>query len=170
MRSLHSASRRDWRSGGSTTRERWSLTKPHAWAPHPISSERTPMPTSATIAIPEALRPADGRFGCGPSKVRPEQLANLAGPSAALMGTSHRQKPVKDLVGRVRDGLTSLFSLPDGYEVVLGNGGTTAFWDAAAFGLVREQALHLTYGEFSQKFATVTKGAPFLADPVVISA
>ena len=86
------------------------------------------------------------------------------------MGTSHRQKPVKALVGRIRAGLRELFSLPDGYEVALGNGGTTAFWDAAAFGLVRERALHLTYGEFSQKFATVTKGAPFLADPVMIAA
>jgi len=122
------------------------------------------------LEIPDALKPADGRFGCGPSKVRPEQLAALTGPAAALMGTSHRQKPVKALVGRVRAGLKELFGAPDGYEVMLGNGGTTAFWDAAAFGLVRERALHLTYGEFSSKFATVTKGAPFLADPIVVSA
>ncbi|MCP2259546.1 phosphoserine aminotransferase apoenzyme [Streptoalloteichus tenebrarius] len=123
-----------------------------------------------TLQIPADLRPADGRFGCGPSKVRPEQLARLAAEGAALMGTSHRQKPVKSLVGRVRSGLRELFSLPDGYEVVLGNGGTTAFWDAAAFGLVRERSLHLTYGEFSAKFAKVTAGAPFLSDPVVVGA
>ncbi|UJW34878.1 phosphoserine transaminase [Saccharothrix sp. AJ9571] len=122
----------------------------------------------AALTIPEDLKPADGRFGCGPSKVRAEQLAHLAADGAALLGTSHRQKPVKSLVGRVRAGLSELFSLPEGYEVVLGNGGTTAFWDAAAFGLVRERAQHFTYGEFSSKFATVTKGAPFLADPIVV--
>jgi phosphoserine aminotransferase len=122
-----------------------------------------------TLQIPAELLPSDGRFGCGPSKVRPEQLAHLA-ESAGVMGTSHRQKPVKSIVGRVRSGLRDLFSLPDGYEVVLGVGGTTAFWDAAAAGLVRERSLHLTYGEFSSKFASVTKGAPFLADPVVVSA
>jgi phosphoserine aminotransferase len=128
------------------------------------------MTTSATtLTIPEELKPADGRFGCGPSKVRPEQLAKLATEDAHLLGTSHRQKPVKDLVARVRAGLGELFSLPDGYVVALGNGGTTAFWDAAAAGLVRERALHLTYGEFSNKFATVTKGAPFLADPIVVA-
>ena len=123
-----------------------------------------------TLTIPADLKPLDGRFGCGPSKVRPEQLAALAGPGAAFMGTSHRQKPVKSLVGRVRAGLSALFSLPAGYEVVLGNGGSTAFWDAAAFGLVRERALHLTYGEFSAKFAESTTGAPFLADPVIVKA
>jgi phosphoserine aminotransferase len=126
--------------------------------------------TTAPLQIPAAIKPADGRFGCGPSKVRPEQLANLAGAGAALMGTSHRQAPVKGLVGRVRAGLGELFALPDGYEVVLGNGGTTAFWDAAAAGLVRERALHLAFGEFSQKFATVTAGAPFLRDPIVVAA
>ncbi|QUG99973.1 phosphoserine transaminase [Saccharopolyspora erythraea] len=123
-----------------------------------------------TLQLPSELKPADGRFGCGPSKVRPEQLSRLADEGAAVMGTSHRQKPVKSLVGRVREGLRELFSLPEGYEVVLGVGGTTAFWDAASFGLVRERALHLTYGEFSSKFAKATKGAPFLADPVVVSA
>jgi phosphoserine aminotransferase len=129
------------------------------------------MTTSATtLTIPEELKPADGRFGCGPSKVRPEQLARLAGEDAHLMGTSHRQKPVKDLVARVRSGLSELFSLPDGYVVALGNGGTTAFWDAAAAGLIRERSLHLTFGEFSNKFATVAKGAPFLADPIVVKA
>ncbi len=124
----------------------------------------------AQITIPGDLKPADGRFGCGPSKVRPQAIANLAGDGAAVMGTSHRQKPVKSLVGEIRAGLRELFGLPNGYEVALGNGGATAFWDAAAFGLVRERALHLTYGEFSSKFASVTAGAPFLADPVVVSA
>jgi phosphoserine aminotransferase len=126
-------------------------------------------PSTATAQIPAELKPADGRFGCGPSKVRPEALAKLAGQSA-LMGTSHRQAPVRDLVGRVRGGLVDLFGAPEGYEVVLGNGGTTAFWDAAAAWLVRERALHLTYGEFSQKFAKVTAGAPFLADPILVEA
>ncbi|MBQ6642415.1 MAG: phosphoserine transaminase [Saccharopolyspora sp.] len=123
-----------------------------------------------TLKLPSELTPSDGRFGCGPSKVRTEQLARLADEGAWVMGTSHRQKPVKSLVGRVREGLSQLFSLPAGYEIVLGVGGTTAFWDAAAFGLVRERALHLTYGEFSQKFAKATKDAPFLGDPVVVSA
>src|SRR5699024_2775471 len=122
------------------------------------------------LSIPRDLLPSDGRFGSGPSRIRGPQMEALQSASVSVMGTSHRQAPVKDVVGRVRDGLSSLFSLPEGYEVVLGNGGTTAFWDAAAFGLVREKALHLTYGEFSSKFAKVTGGAPFLADPVVISA
>ena len=128
------------------------------------------MTSPADLKIPGDLLPQDGRFGCGPSKVRPEQLSALAATGDSLMGTSHRQKPVKELVGRVRSGLAELFSLPDGYEVVLGNGGSTAFWDAAAFGLVRERSLHLTYGEFSQKFADTTTGAPFLADPVIVKA
>ncbi|MEJ8281167.1 phosphoserine transaminase [Pseudonocardia spirodelae] len=128
------------------------------------------MTSPADLTIPGDLLPQDGRFGCGPSKVRPEQLSALAATGDSLMGTSHRQKPVKDLVGRVRSGLAELFSLPEGYEVVLGNGGSTAFWDAAAFGLVRERSLHLTYGEFSQKFADTTTGAPFLVDPVVVTA
>jgi len=126
--------------------------------------------TVADLRIPADLKPADGRFGCGPSKVRPEQLAALAERGAPIMGTSHRQKPVKSLVAHVRAGLAELFSLPAGYEVVLGVGGTTAFWDAATFGLVRERALHLAYGEFSAKFAESTRGAPFLADPVVVRA
>jgi phosphoserine aminotransferase len=125
--------------------------------------------TRTIVEIPEALKPADGRFGCGPSKVRPEALAKLADQNE-LMGTSHRQRPVRDLVARVREGLGELFSLPDGYEVALGNGGTTAFWDAAAAWLVRERALHLAYGEFSSKFAKATAGAPFLADPILIEA
>jgi phosphoserine aminotransferase len=118
--------------------------------------------------IPAGLKPADGRFGCGPSKVRPEALARLA-EANDVMGTSHRQRAVKDVVGRVRTGLSELFSLPEGYEVALGNGGTTAFWDAAAACLIRERSLHLTYGEFSSKFSKVAAGAPHLADPIVDS-
>lgn len=120
------------------------------------------------LQIPTDLKPSDGRFGCGPSKVRPETLDKFPTLNA-WMGTSHRQAPVKDVVGRVRAGLSELFSLPDGYEIVLGNGGSTAFWDVAAAGLIRERSLHLTFGEFSQKFADVTTGAPHLADPIVIS-
>src|SRR6266540_6417219 len=123
-----------------------------------------------TLRLPAELLPSDGRFGSGPSKVRPEHLAKLAAEGAVLMGTSHRQKPVKSLVGRVRASLRELFALPDGYQVVLGNGGATAFWDAAAFGLVRERSQHFSYGEFSAKFAKATAGAPFLADPVVVTA
>lgn len=128
------------------------------------STEQTP------LTIPPELRPADGRFGCGPSKVRPDALIRLAADGAALLGTSHRQAPVKSLVGEIRAGLKDLFSAPDGYEIALGNGGATAFWDAAAFGLIDRRALHLTYGEFSSKFATVTTYAPFLDDPIVVSA
>jgi phosphoserine aminotransferase len=132
------------------------------------------MPSSAAterqLVLPDEMKPADGRFGCGPSKVRPQALAALASDGAAVIGTSHRQTPVKALVGEIRAGLGELFSLPDGYEVVLGNGGATAFWDAAAFGLIAERSLHLAFGEFSQKFATVAKDAPFLAEPVVVSA
>jgi phosphoserine aminotransferase len=124
----------------------------------------------ARIAIPSSLLPADGRFGSGPSKVRREQLAALAGAGAALMGTSHRQAPVRSLVGRVRAGLRELFALPEGYEVALGNGGSTAFWDIATFCLVERRALHLVYGEFSGKFAEATARAPFLEDPIVIAA
>jgi phosphoserine aminotransferase len=132
-------------------------------------------PSSSTAAetrllLPEEMKPRDGRFGCGPSKVRPEALARLGGDGAAVMGTSHRQQPVKALVGEIRAGLRELFALPDGYEVALGNGGATAFWDAAAFGLIRERSLHLAFGEFSQKFATVAAGAPFLGEPIVVDA
>ena len=122
------------------------------------------------LVIPDELKPADGRFGCGPSKVRPEALARLSGAGAAVMGTSHRQKPVKALVGEIRSGLGELFSLPDGYQVALGNGGATAFWDAAACGLIERRSLHLSFGEFSKKFASVSAGAPFLEEPVTISA
>jgi phosphoserine aminotransferase len=122
------------------------------------------------LVIPDQIKPQDGRFGSGPSRLRPEQLQALAASGSSVMGTSHRQKPVKQLVGRVRSGLGELFNLPDGYEVLLGNGGTTAFWDAATAGIVRERGLHLSYGEFSSKFASATKQAPFLADPIVVTA
>ncbi len=122
------------------------------------------------LEIPQQLKPSDGRFGSGPSRLRPDQLPRLAAEGSAVMGTSHRQKPVKELVGQIRAGLRELFSLPDGYEVALGNGGTTAFWDAATAGLVRERALHLSYGEFSSKFASATAQAPFLADPMRLEA
>jgi phosphoserine aminotransferase len=125
--------------------------------------------THNIVSIPSDLKPGDGRFGCGPSKVRPEALAKLAEQSR-LMGTSHRQAPVRDLVQRVREGLGELFSLPDGYEVALGNGGTTAFWESACAWLIRERSLHLTYGEFSQKFAKAAKVAPFLGDPILVEA
>ena len=128
------------------------------------------MADPAQLIIPADLKPADGRFGCGPSKVRPEQLAALSTTAAGLFGTSHRQAPVKNLVGRVRDGLRQLFTVPEGYEVILGNGGATAFWDAAAFGLVDKKSLHLTFGEFSAKFASAVAGNPFVGDPIVIKA
>jgi phosphoserine aminotransferase len=119
--------------------------------------------------IPADLKPKDGRFGSGPSKVRPEQLQALV-ESGHLFGTSHRQAPVKNLVGRVRDGVRQLFSVPDGYEVILGNGGSTAFWDAAAFGLIDKRSLHLTFGEFSAKFASAVAANPFVGDPIVVKA
>jgi phosphoserine aminotransferase len=123
----------------------------------------------ADITIPQKLLPQDGRFGCGPSKVRDEQVAYLAGAGAELLGTSHRQAPVKDLVGRVRSGLGDLFRIPDGYEVLLGNGGSTAFWDAAAFSLIEKQSQNLVFGEFGQKFATAAT-TPFLDAPMVLNA
>ncbi|GAB4082581.1 phosphoserine transaminase [Modestobacter muralis] len=122
------------------------------------------------ITIPTDLLPRDGRFGCGPSKVRPEALQALATVGAGVMGTSHRQAPVKALVGRIREGLTQLFDLPDGYEVVLGNGGSTAFWDVATFGLIRQRSAHGSFGEFSAKFASGVAEAPFLDAPVVTTA
>ena len=123
----------------------------------------------AELIIPADIKPRDGRFGCGPSKVRPEQLTALAA-AGDLFGTSHRQAPIKNLVGRVRDGLRELFSVPDGYEVILGNGGSTAFWDAAAFGLIDKKSLHLTYGEFSSKFASCVAKNPFVGDPIIVKA
>jgi phosphoserine aminotransferase len=121
-----------------------------------------------TIEIPPAIRPSDGRFGAGPSRVRPEGVTEITKVATSVLGTSHRQAPVKQLVGRVRHGLEAFFSLPDGYEVVLGNGGATAFWDVAAFGLVERRSEHLAFGEFSKKFADATRSAPWLEDPVVI--
>jgi phosphoserine aminotransferase len=121
------------------------------------------------IRIPADLLPADGRFGCGPSKVRPEAVDALASVSTTLLGTSHRQAPVKDLVGRVRHGLRDLFGLPEGWEVVLGNGGSTVFWDVATFGLIERRSQHLSFGEFSSKFAAAAKAAPHLDDPVVVT-
>ena len=126
------------------------------------------MTDTATLSIPAELLPQDGRFGCGPSKVRPAQVDHLAGLGRKVLGTSHRQAPVRNLVGQVRDGLAELFSLPEGYEIILGNGGSTAFWDIAAFGLVRERAQHLAFGEFSAKFGSVTQNAPFLGDSTII--
>ena len=121
------------------------------------------------IQIPEDLLPVDGRFGCGPSKIRPESLDALHARGKTFLGTSHRQKPVKQMVSFIRSGLTELFSLPDGYEVVLGNGGTTIFWDIAALNLINDKSQHLTFGEFSSKFASAVKAAPFLAEPSVIA-
>ncbi|GAA4267820.1 phosphoserine transaminase [Frondihabitans peucedani] len=123
----------------------------------------------ADITLPTDLLPTDGRFGCGPSKIRGAQLEHLVTGGAAILGTSHRQAPVKDLVGRVRTGLGTLFDLPDGYEVILGDGGSTAFWDAAAFGLIEKRAENLSFGEFGSKFAKAA-GAPWLEAPRVITA
>ncbi|MFD3452421.1 phosphoserine transaminase [Streptomyces sp. NPDC058691] len=123
----------------------------------------------AEIQIPADIKPADGRFGSGPSKVRPEALDALAATGTSLLGTSHRQAPVKNLVGQVRDGIRQLFSLPEGYEVVLGNGGSTAFWDIATHGLIERKSQHLSFGEFSSKFAKAAKLAPWLDEPTVIT-
>jgi len=125
---------------------------------------------AAAITVPADLLPTDGRFGSGPSKIRPEQVDYLRSIATTVLGTSHRQQPVKDLVHRVRVGLAELFALPEGYEVVLGNGGSTVFWDVAAFSLVSERAQHVAIGEFSAKFAKVTERAPFLGTPTVIKA
>ncbi len=127
-----------------------------------------PAPPLATeLRIPTALLPADGRFGCGPSKIRPEQLDHLVA-NAAVLGTSHRQAPVRQLVGRVRAGIAALFDLPDGYEVLLGDGGSTAFWDAAAFSLIERRSAHLSFGEFGAKFASAA-ATPFLEAPWIAS-
>ncbi len=128
----------------------------------------TAVTDATTIQLPDELKPADGRFGAGPSKIRTEAVDALAATGTELLGTSHRQAPVKNVVGRVREGLAELFALPEGYEVVLGNGGATAFWDIATFGLIREKSQHLSFGEFSSKFAKAAKDAPFLAEPSVI--
>ncbi|MCC3270710.1 phosphoserine transaminase [Arthrobacter gengyunqii] len=128
------------------------------------------MGETAALKIPADLLPRDGRFGAGPSKVRPEQMEALSRAGTGLLGTSHRQAPVRNLVGSVREGLSNLFRAPDGYEVVLGVGGSTAFWDVASFGLVREKAQHLSFGEFGSKFAAATNKAPFLAESSIIKA
>jgi phosphoserine aminotransferase len=124
----------------------------------------------ADIRIPDELKPADGRFGCGPSKVRPEAVEALTGVATTYLGTSHRQQTVRGQVARLRAGLADLFDLPDGYEVVLGNGGTTAFWEVAAFSLVRDRAQFASFGEFGAKFAKAVKDAPFLGEPTVFKA
>ena len=126
------------------------------------------MSDNQSISIPAELLPQDGRFGAGPSKVRPEQIDAVVQAGRTLLGTSHRQAPVKNLVGSVREGLREFFQAPEGYEVVLGIGGATAFWDIAAFGLVEEKAQHLSFGEFSSKFAAATNKAPFLAESSII--
>ncbi|QZY29561.1 phosphoserine transaminase [Nocardioides coralli] len=124
---------------------------------------------SDALQIPADLLPADGRFGAGPSKIQTGHVEALAATGSSLLGTSHRQAPVRETVGRVREGLAALFDLPDGYEVVLGNGGATAFWDIACFGLIREKSQHLSFGEFSSKFASSAAAAPWLAEPSVIA-
>lgn len=125
---------------------------------------------STELVIPSSMLPPDGRFGSGPSRVRDAQLQSLVAAQPRVLGTSHRQAPVKDLVGAVREGLTQLYGLPDGYEVMLGNGGSTSFWDAATFSLVQNLAQHCAFGEFGAKFAKATTTAPFLASSQVIEA
>ena len=122
-----------------------------------------------TIRIPQEFLPADGRFGCGPSKVRPEQLSAFGTRGAQLLGTSHRQAPIKNLVGSIRSGLSELFNLPDGWEIVMGNGGSTVFWDVATFGLIESRSEHLVFGEFSSKFGEAAAAAPHLGQPVIVS-
>jgi len=126
--------------------------------------------TTPDITIPDALKPSDGRFGSGPSKVRPEQIQAVVDAGSTVMGTSHRQTPVKFVVGSLRNGLAELLQLPDGYEIILGNGGTHAIWDALTAGFVERRSLHATFGEFSSKFAKGTAAAPFLDDPVIVEA
>jgi phosphoserine aminotransferase len=120
------------------------------------------------VDIPRTMLPSDGRFGCGPSKIRPEQALAVARANSNLLGSSHRQAPVKNLVGAVRSGLAELFSLPNGWEIVMGNGGSTVFWDVATFGLIAERSQHYVFGEFSSKFAEAAATAPQIAEPVVI--
>jgi len=122
------------------------------------------------LVIPADLLPADGRFGCGPAKIRSETVTALATTGSRLLGTSHRQAPVKSLVGDVRAGLTELFDLPAGYEVVLGNGGSTTFWDVAVLSLIQQRSAHASFGEFSAKFAAAATAAPFLQEPAVVTA
>ena len=126
------------------------------------------MTDPTTTDIPHAMLPSDGRFGCGPSKIRPEQALALAKANSNLLGSSHRQAPVKKLVGSIRAGLAELFVLPDGWEIVLGNGGSTTFWDAATFGLIQRRSQHYVFGEFSAKFATAAAAAPHIATPIEV--
>jgi len=133
-----------------------------------VSTSTPAPPATPAITIPEHLRPADGRFGSGPSKVRQAQVDHLVSLGRTVLGTSHRQAPVKALVRRVREGLGTFFGLPDGYEIALGNGGSTCFWDVAAFNLVQSRSQHLAFGEFSAKFASVVTRAPFLGEPTVV--
>jgi len=135
----------------------------------PVTALTEPAPVTG-LTIPAELLPSDGRFGCGPAKVRPASIAALADAGARLMGTSHRQNPIKDLVGSVREGLAELFQAPDGYEVVLGNGGSTLFWDVAVFSLIDKRSAHGSYGEFSAKFAAEAKAAPHLDEPAIVQA
>lgn len=123
---------------------------------------------SAYPTLPEEFLPSDGRFGCGPSKVRPAQIEAVSAAATSIMGTSHRKPAVKNVVAAVQEGLTELFSLPSDYEIVLSLGGATAFWDAATFGLIENKSAHLSYGEFSSKFTKASKQAPWLDDPAVI--
>ena len=125
-------------------------------------------PVPEEITLPDELRPSDGRFGSGPSKVRPEAVARLAAAAEGFLGTSHRRDTVRDVVHAIRERLHTLYVLPDGYEELLGNGGTTTFWDAAAFGLIERRSEHLAFGEFSAKFAAVTRSAPHLDDPLIV--
>lgn len=122
------------------------------------------------LTLPADLLPADGRFGCGPSKVRPAQIEAISTGATSPIGTSHRQPAVKNIVGSIREGLSALFSLPDGYEIVLSLGGATAFWDAATFGLIEQKSAHLTFGEFSSKFAKAAAQAPWLDAPLITDA
>ena len=131
-----------------------------------MADEHSPRPNE--IRLSESILPADGRFGCGPSKVRAEQIDAIVAGASTLMGTSHRKPPIKNLVGSVRAGLRDLFSLPDGWEIVLGNGGSTVFWDAATFGLVEQRSQHLVFGEFSSKFAEACAAAPHLGQPTIV--
>ena len=135
-----------------------------------MAEHTTTRPDPTAVRIPPGLLPSDGRFGCGPSKVRPEAVAALAAAAPTYLGTSHRQSPVRSVVGRVRAGLRELFALPEDYEVMLGNGGATVFWDAATFALIERRSQHLSFGEFSSKFAAAAAAAPHLDDPEVIGA
>jgi len=126
--------------------------------------------STAPLELPADLLPADGRFGCGPSKVRPEAVRRLAEVADGLLGTSHRQPAVRAEVQRLQEGLATLFGLPEDHEVLVTLGGATAFWESAAFGLVEQRARHYTFGEFSGKFAAATTAAPWLEDPDVVTA